>query len=109
VPSRESPSPPPRIEDLARLRDLVGQRVSLVGRLTTLQWARMSAFLPEHPSENLLEVGGGRLAVYTDRPIEAPGRVEVQGTVGELTGAAGSKAEGRVEHHLVADAWRALE
>jgi hypothetical protein len=97
------------VDGVGALSELEGKSVLLVGRVTTLQWAHLGGFFPEHPNDNLFEVGDDRLVVYSKTPIEAKGDVEVRGTVHKLQGAKDSKAEGRAEYVVLADSWKAAD
>lgn len=96
-----------------------GRRVRLVGRVSATPWQHLMGAAPGKSLDTYFDTADrGQIVVYSDRPIECRGEMQIWGTVVRVHG--GPKrpdAPGKTtkmpeeyeEHHLAADGWKCLK
>lgn len=100
-----------RVKTAAELKNYVGKKVMVTGKVSNVIWQHIMAPPETHPVENYFDIEKFQIVVYAKEEISCEGDVKVKGKVIELRGAGkGSKVdETYVEYHIAADKWKCVK
>ena len=101
------------VEKIIDLKNKVGKKIHLIGKISTIMWQNFNVDIQDHPHINYVDLDDKhQIVIYTKEPVICKDTIELSGEVIKIDSKDNDPKskihDGFIEYQIIVDSWRCL-